>query len=346
MSERRLSALLERAVAEGEYSALAGRVARGSEILWEGAAGMAQPERPAQLSTRFDLASLTKPFTATLALQLDKTGQLPLGMPIGEIWPGAASRLARKPLEALLRHRGGLWAWTPLYAEGMPDLDEMPRLLTDGRFLGAPIPTYSDLGYILWGHAAATVTGVRLMKLLRQGVLGPLGLERVQGRPSPLLDLARCYAGHEKEIELAAEQGIELEPFVPPHLGDPQDVNARLYQGYAGHAGLFGDLASVHRWTLAWLEPGDVLDPVRVRAAWSGRGPYVLGWARPAAYKSAETTLPRQARGQLGFAGGSVWIDPSTRFVSILLGHRTSSTSDLSRFRRRWNELSFGLVRG
>lgn len=344
MSERRLAALLEKAVAGGAYSAIAGRVARGADVIWEGVAGWAEPDRPATLATRFDLASLSKPFTATLALRLDQTGQLPLGLPVGEIWPGAHRRLAAKPLEALLRHRSGLLAWTPLYADDMPDEDEIPLVLTSGRFLGAPVPTYSDLGYILWGHAVRQRLRQRSMPLLRREVLEPLGLERVEDQPRDRATLARCYAGQEKELELAALQGIEVEPLIPPHLGDPQDLNARLYRRFAGHAGLFGDLAAMHRLALAWLVPGELLEPDRVRAAWRGRGPFVLGWARPAAYRAAGTKLSARARGHLGFTGGSLWIDPASGLVAILLGHRCLALSNLTAIRRRWNELAAGLL--
>jgi CubicO group peptidase (beta-lactamase class C family) len=72
--------------------------------------------QPLAASRRFDLASLTKPFVATLALVLDASGELPLGTRLGEVFAGVHPGLARRSLEALLRHRSGLAAWTPLRA--------------------------------------------------------------------------------------------------------------------------------------------------------------------------------------------------------------------------------------
>ena len=65
-------------------SAAVALVATGDEIEIEEAVG----EAPAGLATRFDYASVTKPFVATLALVLDAEGVLPLATRIGDVWPG------------------------------------------------------------------------------------------------------------------------------------------------------------------------------------------------------------------------------------------------------------------
>src|SRR5205807_10056146 len=54
------------------------------EIEIEEAAGEARDGVPATVATRFDYASVTKPFMATLALVLDAAGVLPLAARIGE----------------------------------------------------------------------------------------------------------------------------------------------------------------------------------------------------------------------------------------------------------------------
>ncbi len=105
----------------------------GIEI--EEAAGQAREGVPAEISTRFDHASVTKPFVATLALVLDAEGALPLGTRIGDVWPAAHARLARRPLSDLLRHRSGLAGWTPLYHR-CRSLDEAVELIVNGGAVG------------------------------------------------------------------------------------------------------------------------------------------------------------------------------------------------------------------
>src|ERR1700710_1098779 len=113
-----VQAFLEEMIAAGAVSSAVALRGTATEVEWEGAAGEARPgipKMPATPATRFDYASLTKPFVATLALVLDAAGELPLSLPIGELWPQAHARLARRPLSDLLRHRSGLAGWAPLY---------------------------------------------------------------------------------------------------------------------------------------------------------------------------------------------------------------------------------------
>ncbi|HSG40104.1 MAG TPA: serine hydrolase, partial [Thermoanaerobaculia bacterium] len=90
---------LAQALDRGVWSAVVALAATPESIELEEAAGLAGT------STRFDYASLTKPFTATLALTLDADGTLLLAARIGDLWPEAHRDLARRPLSDLLRHR-------------------------------------------------------------------------------------------------------------------------------------------------------------------------------------------------------------------------------------------------
>src|SRR4029078_6868657 len=61
-SIRRMERFLGELVATGVFSSVVGLVATVGEIVWEGAAGEARAGAPAETATRFDYASLTKPF--------------------------------------------------------------------------------------------------------------------------------------------------------------------------------------------------------------------------------------------------------------------------------------------
>ncbi len=116
-SEPRLESFLRDLVAAGTVSAAAAVVAdrrgrRAQAAAGERAAGGGAAVAVGDL---FDLASLTKPFVATLALRLDAGGTLPLDAAIGDLLPEARLALARHTCEDLLRHRAGLAPWYPLW---------------------------------------------------------------------------------------------------------------------------------------------------------------------------------------------------------------------------------------
>jgi len=290
-------------------------------------------------SLRFDLASLTKPFVATLALVLDREARLPLDLEVGEILHEAASLLARRSLEDLLRHRAGLQPWAPL-ARLARTPETAVRALAGGRFGGAAPGTYSDLGYILWGVAAERALGAPLAVLLDRHLLLPLGLAgRVAASPGTERNVLPIHLDNRRERELARALGIPLGHRPPPPPGVPQDGNARWLGGLAGHAGLFGDVESLLALGREWLAPGRALGAAQVARALSGTGPYALGWARRRVRGSAGPALSPASFGHTGFTGGSLWLDPERGLLLALAGHRRRFDPDLNPWRRRFHAL-------
>jgi CubicO group peptidase (beta-lactamase class C family) len=331
--------LLAQMVAEGVASAAVGLVATAGEVVWEGAVA-------AEVSTRFDYASLTKPFMASLALTLDASDVLPLATRIGDLWPQAHRALARRPLSDLLRHRSGLAAWTPIYHR-CRSVEEARNLILaggeKGELLGARAGTYSDLGYILWSQAAEMATGTPLAMLLEVRVLAPLGLVSVEPTPGDRPDIAKSLMGTGQEVKLAAQQGFAVSDLGPPRVGTPQDGNGRFLvglgagNGVCGHAGLFGGARDLWRLGVEWLAPGRLLKPEGVTAALAGRGPFALGWWRRTLRGSAGPALPSTAFGHTGFAGNSFWIDPEGRRIFVMLASRCDPAADMNHWRRRFN---------
>ncbi|HEY4589555.1 MAG TPA: serine hydrolase [Thermoanaerobaculia bacterium] len=331
--------ILDELVGQGVVSAAVALVATREEIEIEEAVG----EAPAGVETRFDLASVTKPVVATLALVLDAEGSLPLATPIGDLWPEAHPRLARRPLSDLLRNRSGLAAWTPLYHR-CRDLDEAAELIVrggrDGDLVGARAGTYSDLGFILYGRAAERRLKMPLMDLLRERVLDPLGMDGVEGTPGERPDLAESCMGTGQEVRLAAKQGLIIPDLGPPPLGRPQDGNSRFLARIGetcGHAGLFGGARDLWKLGAEWLAPGRLLKPEGVAAALGGGGRFALGWWRRSLRGSAGKALSPSAFGFTGFAGNSFWIDPEGRRIFVMLASRCDPAADINHWRRRFN---------
>jgi len=332
--------------AELPVSAAFAAVAEAGRWTRWAAVGVRAPDDswPPSLSSRFDLASLTKPVVATLALRLDRLGVLPLHTRIGDVAAGAHRHLARRQLVSLLRHRSGLVAWTPLSLRSTSSEGAQRLLLAGGaagELLGARPGTYSDLGYMLWGMLASRVTGVSLAGLLHRQVTVPLGMRMTRPSPGPLEEVVACGLDNGVEVRLAAEQGLRLRPAAVMRRGTVQDANARFLGGLGGHAGLFSSPRDLLILARAWLAPdGTFLDAESVEQAHRGRGAYALGWARRRVRGSAGSALSPSAFGHTGFTGTSLWLDPIRDRVCLLLAHRRHSNSEMNPWRRRFHALA------
>jgi CubicO group peptidase (beta-lactamase class C family) len=340
-----LSAFLAELVAAGAATAAVGLVGDARGILWQGGAGEARPGVAATSETRFDFASLTKPFVATLALALDASGRLALGRPVGSVFPQAGAALRRRSLGSLLRHRSGLVAWIPLRTRG-GSLEEIEALLISGELATAAQATYSDLGYLLWAWAVERACAAPLAALLGEHVFAPLAVIATPP-PGDRPDVAVSAMGTGEEVRLAGELGLVLADLGPPPAGMPQDGNARfLYDlGVAlpGHAGLFGTARDLWRLGAEWLIPGTLLEPGAVRRALGGGGPYALGWwRRQVESGGGGAALSPRSFGSTGFAGGNLWIDPVAGRIYVLLAARSDPTVNLNLWRRRFHALAAG----
>jgi CubicO group peptidase (beta-lactamase class C family) len=293
---------------------------------------------------RFDAASLTKPWMATLALALDRGGDLRLDTRLGGIYPRASPALAARTLEDLLRHRAGLPAWTalgPRLGRRLPERAALEDLLTGEALAGvASAGAYSDLGYLLWGLAAERVTGRSLAELLDRRVASPLGLGPIGELAAEPSAAVECRLDNGREVELARAQGFELALQRPLLRGRPQDGNARLLGRLSAHAGLFLTAGEGLALAREWLRPSRLLSPEQVDLALSGEGAWALGWARADPEGSSGPALGAGGFGHAGFTGGSLWIDREAGRVYLLLAHRLSSALDFNPYRREFHRLA------
>jgi len=335
----------------GAVSAIEAQVADPKQIRWRHAAGYRLGGERLQPGARFDAASLTKPWMATLALALAAKGVLELDTALREIFPAAGPWIGNATVEDLVRHRSGIAAWTPLAArlgKRLADAQELADFLLSESLwpksgqASSELATYSDLGYILWGLAAEKVTGRKLADLLDLHVTGPLGiapLGALAGNPPPE-QIVECRLDNWKEVELAAEQGLKLARQAPFLRGVPQDGNARAIGALTGHAGLFATADEMLALGREWLHPGRILAPEAVARALAGAGPYALGWARQSADGSSGPEFAPGAFGHTGFTGGSLWIEAARERIVIVLAHRLCSRIDMNPIRREIHRLA------
>lgn len=265
---------------------------------------------PMTVDTPFDLASLTKLFTAVVAVQQLERGTLGIDARVGAYLPdftGAAAHALT--VRQLLTHTSGLRPELPLYdaADGASRL----ALLRAEEPVGAPgTYRYSDLNMLLLQHVLQRLTGRPLDVLIRDGVTRPLGMNTTGFGPCP----GAAATEDQRRPWAKAERGMLR--------GTVHDENAWALGGVAGHAGLFStgrDLAVFCRALLSGgsYGPARVLGPDFVELMLTAPG---LGFAVDQAWFMGELA-GRGAAGHTGFTGTSLVLDPATGSFLVLLSN-------------------------
>lgn len=277
----------------------------------------------------FDLASVTKPLTATVVARLISEGRVAWTSTVADILPElAGSALANATVEELLSHRAGCPAWGALYLRD-PWASPTPRSLPpDAPFDKADMlaraasrrepashSVYSDIGFVLLGEMCARVLGGKLRDAW------PI--------PRPQ-DLSRA-----ERTEDNAWRGVVA--------GEVHDENAWALErvgGDPGHAGAFATVLEVMRFAIGWADAvagreGIVpFEIARAMIAERPNGSHRLGWdGRSGDAPSSGRGFGPRTFGHLGFTGTSVWIDPEKQAIAVLLTNRTWPSRDNVRIR-------------
>jgi len=266
------------------FPAAALHIRQGGTAVFERAYGYLDPDtgqRPTQAGSLFDLASLTKLFTATAFIQLVEAGRVTLTTPVAEVLPEFAGRRPIGPSEDLLAsatispdpqfagqevdtgtvtfwhlltHTSGLAAWRSLYREeagsreqgtGVPLPHLVPAELR-ARRIGA---IYGEYGFayppgarVVYSDLGFILLGEAIARLA--GVSLEIYLRRAVLGPMGLRTTTYNPLAH----------GTSPEEIVPTEfcawrhrrcMGEVHDENSASLSGVAGHAGLFSTAAEV-----------------------------------------------------------------------------------------------------
>ncbi len=298
--------------------------------------------------TLFDLASVTKLFTASAFMQLADRGMIhpedpvcsvlrefqgpreirPFPEPLieGQVRDVSAGFCDPVPGEEitfrhLLTHSSGLPAWLPLYKLPSPQAIRDQALRTSFSYQPGSDVVYSDIGLMLVGWAVEALCGCPLDTAIRELVTAPLGLDNIGFR--------------RLNDELKAEDPLPREGIAPTDvchwrgyrlIGEVEDENCAALRGVSGHAGLFGSAHDLAGFGTAFLPGSDFLKQDSLRSMTGlqmssrdgtvGRGYGFQHWSvDPEAFFYP---MSSQSFGHTGFTGTAIWIDPD-RDVSIAL---------------------------
>lgn len=160
-------------------------IARGDTVLYRDARGVADIELGVPLKTDqvFEIASVTKMFTASLVLKLSEAGRLSLDDPLARYLP-AFPNAGAITLRQLLNHTAGI-SDTTAPKDVQPgflrrDVDTATLVGEIAKHPPAFAPgtdqAYSNAGYILLGAVIEKVTGKPWYAAMQDQLFAPLGL--------------------------------------------------------------------------------------------------------------------------------------------------------------------------
>ncbi|MDL2079095.1 serine hydrolase domain-containing protein [Streptomyces sp. GXMU-J15] len=263
---------------------------------------------PMTVGTAFDLASVTKLFTAVAAVQQIERGTLGVDAEVGAYLPDfrGAARYG-VTVRQLLTHTSGLRPELPLY-DCADDEERLARLRAEVP-IGVPgTYCYSDLNMLLLQHVLERITGRGLDTLIHDGITRPLGMTSTHFGPCP----GAAATEDQRRPWAKADRGMLR--------GVVHDENAWALGGVAGHAGLFStarDLAIFCRTLLSGgsYGPARILGPDFVELLLDPPG---LGFALDQEWFMGELA-GRGAAGHTGFTGTMLLLDRATDTFLVLL---------------------------
>jgi serine-type D-Ala-D-Ala carboxypeptidase len=320
-----------------EFTGAVARIEHRGRLVFERAYGVTRNDAlavPVFCDTPFDLASLTKLFVATMALQAVDEGRLDLDEPLSRVLPEwSAGERARITARMLLSHTSGMNSGAD-YRAILDENVERFALASDLVARPGERVIYSDLGFIVLGVVLERAAG----RALATQCTGSFG-------SSPLFRPAQRTR--------AAIPATEEDDWRGRVAGFVHDEKGYLMGGVAGHAGLFGTAADVAAMTEWYLGPlhGRREKPlsahlVRQATTEQADDPTLrrgLGWAlKTNNDNSCGRLMTRSSFGHTGFVGTCVWADPVRDLQGVLLTNAVyfgrDSTSSEPGLRRRFYE--------
>jgi len=309
---RLLLARTARVQRDGRAPSLVAGVVRDDALVWS--AGRGAVPAP-HTDVQYRLGSISKTVTAVAVLRLRDEGRVHLDDPFDRHVPGTP--LGDRTVGQLLAHfagaaaesPGGWWERTPGGTLEDLGLDEEHVVLGAARRFH-----YSNLGFGLLGELVARLRGQPWEEVVRNEVLGPLGMSRTTPRP----------------VAPAAE-GHAVHPWADVVLPEPEhDAGVMAAAGQ-----LWATLADLARFAVFLLgDTGDVLDPATLEemSVPAGVDPSAPGWS---AYGLGLQVLRVDGHTLVGHGGSmpgflaGVFVDRDERTGAVSLANTTSGLDPL-----------------
>ncbi len=287
---------------------------------------------PLTADSLFDLASITKLFTAVTVLRLREEGLLDLHRPVTDYAPQFA-QLREVSVETVLTFGAALR--TPSRVDTQPDREAgLHELFRIAAFPRGNERAYSDMHAMVLKYVIEGASGLPYFDCLQGRILRPLGMRDTFAQ---VPESERCRAAScDLEHRIEGESWIVRRGVAPGTVHDPK---ARLLSlngaDLCGHAGLFSTQGDMTRFCQGVLQ-GKVVSDESLRFMAQNRtgrplpeGGYTqyLGCQcyvkHPDQYFSEiPLAMGHRAFGISGFTGHHLAIDPERGIFTLFLGDR------------------------
>ncbi|CAN5757034.1 serine hydrolase domain-containing protein [soil metagenome] len=180
----RMESFVDELVASGRVGGAGLAAAVDGRTVFEHYAGCANPDVTAGPDVLWPIASISKLYTAAAIMRLVEHGSLTLGMRVVDVLPQCAGGGREEiTLRQLMTHTSGLPNESPQMPDRMATMSLIEALIEEAfgldlEFSPGTNQSYSDLGYLIAGQIASTVSGISFPELVRTLVLEPAALSR------------------------------------------------------------------------------------------------------------------------------------------------------------------------
>ncbi len=181
-------------------------VAKNGQSIYRKAFGKANLELDVAMKVEniFELASITKQFTAVAILMLEEQGKLKIENSITKYIPDYPTKGKKINIHHLLNHTSGIKSYTSMGLSELARKDMTPTELID-YFKNEPMDfdpgekyQYNNSGYILLGHIIEVVTKDTYENFIENQIFKPLGM--TSSRYGSMIELIKNRAtGYQKD---------------------------------------------------------------------------------------------------------------------------------------------------
>ena len=281
-----VDALMQREMQTRSIPGAAVAVVEDGTIVFQRAYGVANLESDTPMTTRsiFEIASLTKQFTAVATLMLVEEGKLRLDDLLSAYIDNTPAAWQRITIRHLLTHTSGL------DISAMPRVDGSAPLAISKKqalefILQQPMFTatgrtgwYSDGGYVLLGMVIERVSGQSYREFITQRVFTPLKMQ-----DSSLRDKVRVLKGRVATYSLREGQLVnwrrESDYEVPAAFGIHSTVgDLALWDASLRRAALLKPASLEQMWTPAKLDNGEDAEVFMQRYGFGWELAHLRGW--------------------------------------------------------------------
>jgi CubicO group peptidase (beta-lactamase class C family) len=373
MKSEKISEFLQSRIEAKDFPSFIWAVGKGEGIFWgQGGFSVIQPQEiKASISTIYDLASLTKPLiTGLLCAKLIERKGLNLNFPL-HYYLSEFDKTDKRDItiEHLLVHSSGFPAWKPFYLFA-ETREEVLKLIASEPLEAKPNERvkYSDFNFITLSFLLEKIYRIRLDKIAQREIFEPLRLFHTFFNRTVKLDvhqtnyhykeklylIAGSEFGNEYEKQMCVDLGYDVSKYKWRDYqiwGEVHDGNCYFMNGVSGHAGLFSTAFETFEIAQQFLANQTTLLKPETCQIFRTNFTKKLNEARSIGFQLAETkdstaslALSKDSFGHLGFTGTSLWIEPETERIFILLTNRTHARelpfANINSTRRRFHELA------